>query len=101
MPYILFCKMFSNEHVSKVCSAFGAAYFCAFSVWIRFFCDCTWDFFFKAWPSAVGFELVFGVVQRRAAAFADVGTFFPERKEFSREGCFSGFVDYYAFLFLG
>ena len=93
--------MLSNEYVPKVCSTFGAANFCTLSIGVWFFGNCTGNFFVKTWPATVGFELIFGVIQGRAAAFADVGAFFPERKEFARERCFGGFVDDNAFLFLG
>jgi hypothetical protein len=79
----------------------GAGNFGAHSVKIGSPFDGTWNFLVETGPSTVGFEFVFGVVQWCVAAFADVGSFFPEGVEFACEGCFGAFVDYDAFFVFG
>jgi len=68
-------------------------------VWSPF--DGTWNFLVETGPSTVGFEFVFGAVKRCLAAFADVGSFFPEGVEVACKGCFGAFVDYDAFFVFG
>jgi hypothetical protein len=100
MPCVFLCKVLAGEDVSKVGTAVSAFNFRSHPIWVRLAYDGAGNLFVKAWPATVGFKLVFGTVQFGAAAFADVGAFFPESEIFACEGHFGAFV-YYDLFFLG
>lgn len=87
--------------MSQVGSAVDALNFSSYTIWIRQPLNCTGDFFVETWPAAVGFKLVLRTVQFCAAAFADVGSFFPERIVLAREWHFGAFANDNLFFLWG
>lgn len=101
VPCIFFGEVLASEDVSEVGAAVGALDFRSPSIRVRKPFNCAWNLVVEAWPSAVCFKLVFRTVQFCAAAFANVGAFFPEGVVFACKGHFCAFVDYDLFLFRG
>ena len=99
MPCVFFGEVLASKDVSKVGAAVNALHLRSLTIRVRQSFNCTRDFFVEAWPAAVCFKLVFGTVQFCAAAFADVGAFFPECIVLAREGHFGAFVNYNLFFF--
>ncbi len=99
MPRIFFGEVLACEDVSEVGATVGALNFCSHAVGVRFSYDGAWDFVVEAWPAAVGFKLVFRTVKFCAAAFTNVGAFFPETVVFACKGHLCAFV-YYDLFFL-
>ncbi len=101
MPCVFFSEMLTCEDVPKVGAAVNALNLRSLTIWVSKPLYRTMDFFIEAWPAAVCFKLVFGAVQFCAAAFADVGAFFPECIVFACEGHFGAFVNYDLLFFRG
>ena len=93
--------MLSRENVPKMRAAIDALYFGSFSVRVGHSFYSPWNFVIEAWPATVRFKLVLGTIKFCAAAFTDVGAFFPESVVFAGEGHFGAFVNYDLLLFGG
>ena len=93
--------MLSRENVPKVRVAIVALYFGSFSVRVGHSFYSPWNFVIEAWPATVRFKLVLGTIKFCAAAFTDVGAFFPESVVFACEGHFRAFVNDNLLFFRG
>ena len=101
MSSVLFSEVLSCEDVPKVGAAVDALDFCSSSVGVRKPFYCAWDFVVKAWPATIRFKFVLRTIKFCAAAFANIGAFFPKRIVFSCKGHFGAFVNYNLMFFRG
>ena len=99
MPSVLLGEVLAYKHMSEVSAAVCALNLCALAIRVRKAFDGAGDFVVEAWPPAIRLKLVFGAVKFCAAAFADVGAFFPERVILPSERHFGAFVHDNLFFF--